>query len=235
MSVATFFEKLMGLQQQKAQATIAGYRELVAGIATGEEPGSPEVERVLVNTGKSIDDLRRDVEAYQHRMALKAMVSSLPDLDRDFAEVQKQIAAADRELQEAERRHDDATAPLYGRMEDIKQARSEASRAQQELFDTCSDPDLERQLDRANDELARLLEANKDLATHAAWLDNKSDAERDRIGKELTEADREHRREQAALYRKQAESLRRQIKVNEKAQGDIIKQRVQIEDHMRQW
>jgi len=79
------------------------------------------------------------------------------------------------------------------------------------------------------------LEANKDLATHAAWLDNKSDAERDRVAKELSESDREQRREQAALYRKQADSLRRQIKANEKAQADIINQREQIEDRMRQW
>ena len=47
MSISTFFEKLLGLEQQKAQATTAGYRELVAGIATGEEPDHAEVERLL--------------------------------------------------------------------------------------------------------------------------------------------------------------------------------------------
>jgi hypothetical protein len=103
------------------------------------------------------------------------------------------------------------------------------------LFRTCEDPELDRQLDQANAEIQRLLEANKDLATHAAWLDTKSDSQRDQQDKELTEADREHRREQAALYRKQAESLRRQIKANEKAQADALKQREQIEDRIRQW
>ena len=235
MSVSTFFEKLLGQQRQKTQVNLAGYRELVSGIATGEEPNHAEVERLLATTGKSIDDLRRDVERFLHRMELKTVVASLPDLDREFADVQKRITAADRDLEVAERKHDEATGPLYARLEEIKQARSDTSRARQELFHTCEDSELKRQLDHANAEIQRLLEANKDLATHAAWLDNKSDAERDRVAKELSESDREQRREQAALYRKQADSLRRQIKANEKAQADIINQREQIEDRMRQW
>jgi hypothetical protein len=236
MSVSTFFEKLLGQQRQKTQVNLAGYGELVAGIATGEEPDHAEVERLLATTGKSLDDLRRDVKRFQHRMELKALVASLPELDREFADLQKRIASADRELEVAERKREEAViGPLYVRLEEIKQARSDASRAKQELFHTCEDSELKRQLDHANAEIQRLLEANKDLATHAAWLDNKSDAERDRVAKELSESDREQRREQAALYRKQADSLRRQIKANEKAQADIINQREQIEDRMRQW
>ena len=50
-------------------------RELVSGIATGEEPNHAEVERLLATTGKSIDDLRRDVERFQHGMELKAVVA----------------------------------------------------------------------------------------------------------------------------------------------------------------
>jgi hypothetical protein len=41
--------------------------------------------------------LQSDVEAYQHRMALKAIVASLPKLEQEFAQVQQQIAAADRD------------------------------------------------------------------------------------------------------------------------------------------
>ncbi|MCO6454785.1 MAG: hypothetical protein J5I93_05745 [Pirellulaceae bacterium] len=58
MSVTAFFEKLVGLQQQKTQTATTSYRELVAGIATGEEPNPAEVERLLSETGKSVDDLR---------------------------------------------------------------------------------------------------------------------------------------------------------------------------------
>ncbi len=47
MSVTTFFEKMIGLQQQRSQQKQNSYRELVAGIATGEEPSASEVERLL--------------------------------------------------------------------------------------------------------------------------------------------------------------------------------------------
>ena len=167
-------------------------------------------------------------------MELKAVVASLTDLDREFADLQKRIASADRELEVAERKREEAViGPLYVRLEESKQARSDASRAKQELFHTCEDSELKRQLDHANAEIQRLLEANKDLATHAAWLDIKSDADRDRVDTEMSERDREHRRERSVLFRKQADSLRRQIKANEKAQTDALKRRDEIEERMR--
>ena len=58
---------------------------------------------------------------------------------------------------------------------------------------------------------------------------------RRRAERELTEADRDHRREQAALFQKQAESLRQRVKANEKAQAEAVKRRDQIEERMRQW
>lgn len=235
MSVTTFFEKMIGLQQQRSQQKQSSYRELVAGIATGEEPSPAEVERLLAETKKSITDLQRDVEAYQHRMALKAIVASLPKLEQEFAQIQQQLAAADRDLEAAERLHDEATYPLHGRLQEINEARKDASQARQELYDTCNDADLERQLEDANAEIERLHKSSWDLATQAVYLDNKADSELHRAEKELTEADRDHRREQAALFQKQAESLRQRVKASEKAQAEAVKRRDQIEDRMRQW
>lgn len=235
MSVTTFLEKMIGLQQQRSQQRQNSYRELVAGIATGEEPSPADVERLLAETKKSISDLQRDVETYQHRMALKAMVASLPKLEEEFAHVQQQIAAADRELEAAERRNDEITSPLYGRLHEIKEARKDASTAQQELFATCDDLELERQLDAANAEIRRLMDASKELATKAVYIDNQADGERRRADRELTEADRDHRREQAAVFQKQAESIRQRINAGEKAQVEAAKRRDEIEERMRQW
>jgi chromosome segregation ATPase len=235
MSVATFFEKMIGLQKQRSEQKQNSYRELVAGIATGEEPTAAEVDRLLVDTRKSITDLKHDVEDYQRRMALKAIVASLPKLEQEFAQVQQQIAAADRMLEEAERKYDEVTLPLFGRLQEIKEARQDASAAQQELYLSCDDPELERQLDMANTEIERLMDANKELATQAVYIDNQADSERRRADRELTEADRDHRREQAALYQKQAESLRHRVKAGEKAQAEAVKRRDEIEERMRQW
>jgi hypothetical protein len=235
MSVTTFFEKMIGLQQQRSKQKQNSYRELVAGIAIGEEPSAADVERLLAETKKSLTDLQHDVETYQHRMALKAIVASQPKLEQEFAQVQQQIAAADRVLEEAERKYDEVTLPLFGRLHEIKEARKDASMAQQELFDTCDDPHLERQLDAANAELQRLMDNNTDLATQAVYIDNQADAEKRRAERELTEADRDHRREQATVFQKQANSIRQRIKAGEKAQADAVRRRDEIEESMRQW
>jgi chromosome segregation ATPase len=235
MSVTTFFEKMIGLQQQRSQQKQNSYRELVAGIATGEEPSAAEVDRLLAETKKSISDLKHDVETYQHRMALKAIVASLPKLEQEFAQVQQQIAVADRDLEAAERKHDEITGPLFGRLHEIKEARKDASAASQELYETCDSPDLEQQTHEINAEIERLNKSAWDLAIQAAYLDNKAEAERHQADKELTEADRDHRREQAALFEKQAESLRQRVKSSQKDQADAVKRREQIEERMRQW
>jgi ABC-type polysaccharide/polyol phosphate transport system ATPase subunit len=129
MSVTAFFERLVGLQQQKTQTATVSYRELVAGIATGEEPNPAEVERLLSETGKSVDDLRKDVETYQQRMELKAAVAAVPSLQIERQTLDEQIAAADRALKVAEDLHDETTQPLYFRHQQVIAAINEAERA----------------------------------------------------------------------------------------------------------
>ena len=97
MSVSKFFEKMIGLQKQRSQQKQNSYRELVAAIATGKEPNLGEVERLLSEFGMSLDDLKQDVEVYQTRIALKALVATLPKIDQETALVQQKIAAADRD------------------------------------------------------------------------------------------------------------------------------------------
>jgi hypothetical protein len=72
---------------------------------------------------------KQDVEVYQTRMALKALVATLPTIDQEIALVQQKIAAADRELEAAEQRYEDTTAPLYGRLREINEVQKEISQA----------------------------------------------------------------------------------------------------------
>jgi uncharacterized membrane protein YccC len=129
------------LQKQRSQQKQNSYRELVSTIASGKEPNLAEVARLLSEFGMSLDDLKQDVEVYQTRMALKALVATLPKIDQETALVQQKIAAADRELEAAEQRYEDTTAPLYGRLREINEVRKEISQARQELFNTCDSPE----------------------------------------------------------------------------------------------
>lgn len=145
MSVTAFFEKFIGLHQQRAQEKVDTYRELVAGIATGDEPNPVEVERLLADAGKSLDDLRLDVE-YQRRMALRATVAEMPALEAERRSIDDEIAAADQILEAAEQQHEQTTEPLYARRREINQALAEGSTAQGELVRTCGDPDVIRDM-----------------------------------------------------------------------------------------
>jgi hypothetical protein len=235
MSVSKFFEKMIGIQKQRTLQKQTSYRELLAGIVAGEEPNPVEVERLLAEAQKSIEDLQKDVNAYQRRMALKAQLASLPKLEQELAGLQQQISAADRELEAAEARYDEITAPLRNQYERVKEARSEASSAKQELSNTCKDEVLLAQYIEANNELERLMVASKQQETHAVYLENKAETSRIQSDRELSEADRDLRREQAGMFQKQADSLRASIKAREKEYAEVLKRRDEIEQQMVLW
>lgn len=234
MSVTAFFEKFMGLQQQKVHATVASYRELVAGIATGEEPNPAEVERLLASADKSVDELRQDVERYQHRLALKAMVASISKLEAERCEIEHQIAIADQALESAEQQHDATTTPLYASRRQIDMALSDASRASAELVQTCDDPDMRREVLELDAEARRLDEQWRQQRERATYMEGKYRSERDRADHEAILGDGEARREVAERYRKDGDVARREVKRLEKAQAEVDKRRAQLEQRMRQ-
>ncbi|MCS6978305.1 MAG: transposase, partial [Gemmatales bacterium] len=53
------------------------FRNLVRAIAQGKEPDADRVERVLSDTGKSLDDLRAVVKLYKRRFTMKTQVNPL--------------------------------------------------------------------------------------------------------------------------------------------------------------
>jgi hypothetical protein len=67
MSLTSLFEKIAGKQKQRAKARVNDFRALVRSIGTGQEPDADQVERVLSDAGRSLDDLRDAVERYQPR------------------------------------------------------------------------------------------------------------------------------------------------------------------------
>lgn len=233
MSVVSFFEKFLGLQQEKAKATIASYRELVAGIATGEEPNTAEVERLLAGAGKSIDDLQQDVHHYRHRFALKAMLASLPGLEEERRQVDEQLATATRLLDEAEKVHDETTAPLYERRRELDRAIGDASRASSDLLQSCEDADLHRELAEVNTEARRLEEQHRDLIDRARYLDGQAEFALERANREISLDKGASRREAAERHQKDAEAARREARRLEAQRPDLDKRRKEIEERMR--
>ena len=139
MNLTTLMDKVIGRQRERQQSRHEAYRTLVAQLADGKEPDADEVDELLGALGKSLDDLKADVERLEKRREWKAQIDALPKLADEQKRLGKQVAAADRELEAAESKHTEITPPLYARLEQIKQAMSGAEDARRRLWDTCTD------------------------------------------------------------------------------------------------
>jgi len=233
MTALSFFEKFVGHQQQRAQSAIAGYRELVPAIATGDEPNPAEVERLLAEAGKSLDDLRKDVEHYQRRLALKAAVAAVPKLEDQRRELDEQIAAADRILEAAEKQHEERTDPIYARRREVDKALSDGSTALAELVYSCQDLDLRRELEECEAEHRRLDEQHRHLESQAHRMQRKAQEQHQDAEHQMLLGDTRRGHDRAKRYEQEAESLRREAKKAENAKADCEKRRQGIEQRMR--
>jgi len=74
----------------------------------------------------------------------------LPELAAERAGIERQIAADDEVLEAAEKEHERVIHPLCFRMQDIREATSEAEKAERELWGTCTDPTLLRPVGRCS-------------------------------------------------------------------------------------
>ena len=235
MSVPKFFEKMIGLQTQKQQQKVLGYRSIVVDIASGGEPSPADVERILAENDMSIEDLKRDVERQERRTSLKALVATIPKLEKEFDQVQHQIADANTELEEAERRHSEITNPLSFRLQDIRSIQSEAMKANQELFDGCGEPELWKQLDLTNDQLNANNAKNRELVSEISAVERKAQNAALRADQEISRSDIDRCRGQAVAFNKRAEELRSEMKALERSNKEIQSRRDHIEKQMRAW
>jgi hypothetical protein len=235
MSVTAFFEKLVGLQQQKTQTATASYRDLVAGIATGEEPNPAEVERLLSETGKSVDDLRNDVENYQHRMELKARIAAAPKLQSELRALDQKIAAADQALKAAEDLHDETTGPLYFRRQQVNAAINDAYHAQHELVATCDDLDLLREKEEIESAIVKASERLDELHERQRYMDSQAHNERENAKGEHSPTEGERRLNLAKKYQANGDAARRTIKEIEKERANLEKRREELAERMRKF
>jgi chromosome segregation ATPase len=130
----------------------------VERIADSDEPDADYVTEVLDECGKSLDDLRLAVELLQERRELKAKLNTVPRLSAERSRIERQIAAADAELEAADKKHAETVYPLQNELEVLKEQVWAGEQARTKLHDTCADPNLRAQLD---DLQAKLTEANK--------------------------------------------------------------------------
>jgi|694.fasta_scaffold68453_1 chromosome segregation ATPase len=235
MSISSYFEKITGLELQRRNRRLNTYTDIVVAIAKEQPPSPVEVESILDEVGKTVEELRTDVDKHRRRLELKSLLATVPVIDRELAEIDRQLSEEGKRLEQAESRHDEVTTPLCARKKELREKRLEASSASQKLFNTCEDPGLQEQLRQVGGELEELLNKNRELVSQISYLNTTADMERHRASNEATAESRDCRLERAEQLEKQAKSLEQQIKSNEKAQEELAKRLEAIEEQMRSW
>lgn len=238
MSLTNLFAKIAGRHQERQLARKADFKALVKAVAEEQEPDPEDVERILAESNKTLEDLQRAVELYLKRRALKATVDQKPKLEKDREQINKQISQAGEALTAAEKKYKEVTDPLLGQRDYIRDQLLEIDRAKTELERTCDDQDLlnelaktERQLNvlhtRRNETEFALTERKRRMA------DLKEAAYRLEHPQEVTNRDESAIRQQVADLRERAAHHEKEIAVLEKTLNAVADEFTATDTAMR--
>ncbi len=180
MSLSTLIERIRGKKREFQM----DFHALVRFVADDKAPETDVIARALQDAGKTVEDLQKAVELLQRRRQWWQAIAQAETLEAERAGIHKQIAAANRELDLAQERHDEVVWPLDNKLHRIAQAVNEADDARRKLWDTCVNPELldamvdvqsergalaaqRQQLSLDHDELKRRGQADLEEAAHA--------------------------------------------------------------------
>jgi chromosome segregation ATPase len=177
MSLSTLFDRIFKAQKQREESRVRDYRSLVAQIASGTEPQADRLDQILLASGKSVEQLRADVELYQQRRAWREQYDALPKLNEEKTAIERQIAEAEKAFEAARRQYEAATDPLHARLRQVQEARNQAEAAKGRLQDRCPHVELVAELQQVRDEHREAHDRHMKLALgikeagEAAWSD----------------------------------------------------------------
>lgn len=152
MSLSNVFDRIFKAQKQREESRARDYRSLVAEIAGGTEPQADRLDQILTASGKSVEQLRADVELHQQRRAWREQYDALPRLNEERGTIGRQIADAEKALEAARRQFDTTTGPLQARLRQVEAERNQAEATQARLQETCPHVELVAELQHVRDE-----------------------------------------------------------------------------------
>ena len=135
-------DNLLELIEQLDLQAARDYWALVKELADSKPADAEHVRRTLWAARKSTDDLKADIDVQRQRRQWRALLDTLPDIERREQEIRAELAKADAALEKAEKRHAEAVAPLLEEMRRLDSQREEARTAKRKLLQTCRAPDI---------------------------------------------------------------------------------------------
>ncbi len=128
-------DSVLEIQRQRAEAAEQSFRDLVQLLASDPKrpPSAESIDKVLIGSRRSVDDLANAVRLVQRRESLRAEIRSIDARQDDRAGLLVKIEAANAELQAATERHRDAVFPLQREVDLIDQLHHRRAAAEREL------------------------------------------------------------------------------------------------------
>lgn len=232
MSLSELMDKVIGCQRERQQTRESDYRALVAQIADGKEPDADRVDDVLNANAKSLADLQIDVQRLQTRRGLRVQYDQLPKLTAEQDRLRKQLQAAEKAFEDAERKHEAVTGPLIARLDEIKEEISAGASARRQLWDTCTDAALLTELNDVTEDLKtksrHRAKANEEIRQLREWATSDRAAVQDAFSEEQRDALR-HR---AANRDRHAAMIEQNLKTLADEEAELHRREAAIRERM---
>lgn len=231
-------KELLSALESRKQGREGEFQKVVKRIAAGDTVTPASVEKVLAESSKTADDLRAAVELATQRREWHAQRKAAATFEKERTSIEKQIAAEDRKLEQADEAHELAIAPLRARLHEIRAAVSAAQEAQRKLHETCQDDRL-RDEQRDIDARRTALHARAHALREQAGLDRRADAEDAEIERleaglipGRTTAFVDERRAQATRHRELAKEARSELAQVEKELARLEREEAAVYERM---
>lgn len=133
--MSTIFERVRSKFQKTQEARAATFSALVAKIVDGKrEPPVDEVEAVLVESGRTLDDLEVAVKLATERREWKRLLATCPEWDKRYTANQEALAAELQRFAQLAEEHDARRNRLLSEADEIRAKRPNHQTLQDRLW-----------------------------------------------------------------------------------------------------
>jgi hypothetical protein len=233
--LATLLNQLTSKQNQRADQLAAAYRKLVDDAACGREPDASKAHQLLADLGKTVDELKADVERRMRRDSLKSLYAKIPEIERANAAINAQRAEATRIFNEAEALYERTMEPLNDQYDENVRLQNDALRAGDELVNACDDAALIAERDQIDAEINKVEMTLPKLREQIDASERTSNAYKLRAETEIRlEADKRSIASLAEKYQADAEKHRTEVRQLEREVNALRKRREALRLKMQQ-
>jgi hypothetical protein len=169
MSFESLWARLKGQEKNRERSQRERWLDLVTAIADGKEPSAEAVDKTLLATGHTVEDLQKAVDRLTRRREARAALDLARKVPAERSLIDQRLtaggAAFEATMEAARKKWRELSGPLYARQRELDRIERAGEAAQQLLEGTIDNPDVQAELAELQ---ARLSAANQRLSDAAS-------------------------------------------------------------------